>query len=519
MASAGFFLITLDISIVNVALARMTADLGGGTRGQQWVIDAYTLLFASLLLFAGNLSDRIGAKKALVFGIVVFAAASAGCAAASGIGPLIASRCVQGAGAAIMLPASMSLVREAFPDARRRARALGVWAVGGAVAGLIGQPVGGVLTTIDWRWVFTINLPVCVAMVLLLRTAARSATRPAAFDWPGQVLAVVALGALVTGLIDGGHDGFDRGPVVAALVVAVLTLAAFVWVQSRSPHPMMPLGLFRSPGFRLALPVGFAFMVGNYGNVFVISLYLQQELGLPPLDAGLAFLPAAAFAVLGNLTSGPVTNRFGPRLPVVAGLLSMVAGLLALLATHGTTSVMIIALCLVPIGLGGSMAMPPVTGVVLDGVPAHQAGTASAVFNTFRQVGGAVAIAVFGSLIAQPGSFETGLRISLGIAAALLLAAALNSLRIRPAEGVVPGHLNRVQDQRRDRDDADDHGQVRPVVTQQDRLDGRLAATEVDHRDGDHRDQSADDQGGLEVAAGAVGDDTAQHPPHRDDQR
>jgi DHA2 family methylenomycin A resistance protein-like MFS transporter len=194
---------------------------------------------------------------------------------------------------------------------------------------------------------------------------------------------------------------------------------------------MMPLELFTSRGFRLALPVGFAFMVGNYGNVFVVSLFLQQQLGLAPLHAGLVFLPSAAFAIAGNLVSGRVTNRFGPRLPVVAGLLLMVVGLVALLVTTGVVSPVVTALCLVPIGLGGSVAMPAVTAVVLDGVPVERAGTASAVFNTFRQVGGAVAIAVFGALIAQPDGFLAGLRISLGLAAAFLLAAALSSLRIR----------------------------------------------------------------------------------------
>ena len=430
VASAGFFLITLDISIVNVALASITTELGGGTAGQQWVIDGYTLLFAALLLSAGNLADRVGAKKAFLLGVVAFAIASAGCAAAPGIGALVAARCVQGAAAAVMLPASMALVREAFPDPRRRASALGVWAVGGAVAGLVGQPLGGLLTTLDWRWVFTMNLPVCAAMVLLLLAVAASPTRPAPFDWPGQVLAVVALGALVFGLIEGGHAGFTRAAVVAALVVAVLGLAAFLRVQARSRHPMMPLELFRSHGFRLALPVGFAFMVGNYGNVFVISLYLQQQLGLAPLHAGLVFLPSAAFAVAGNLGSGPLTNRFGPRLPVVTGLLLMVVGLVGLLLSSGAAGPVVTALCLVPIGLGGSLAMPAATGVVLEGVPADRAGTASAVFNTFRQVGGAVAIAVFGALVAGP-AFVTGLRTSLGAAAVLLLAAALSSLRIR----------------------------------------------------------------------------------------
>lgn len=438
VASMGFFLITLDISIVNVALARIRAELGGGTVGQQWIIDGYTLLFAALLLFAGNLSDRIGAKRAMTLGITIFTVTSAACAFAPSAAVLIAARCVQGAGAAIMLPASMALVREAFPDPARRARALGVWAVGGAVAGLIGQPLGGLLTTVDWRWVFTINLPVCVGMLIFLRAVGSSPTQPAPFDWAGQGLAVLGLATLVYGLIEGGHSGFGSWPVLAALVIAVVALIGFLLVQSRVRHPMMPLGLFRARGVRLALPVGFAFMIGNYGNVFVVSLFLQQQLRLSPLRAGLVFLPAAFFAIAGNLASGPVTNRYGARLPVVSGLVAMAVGLAAMLIIAPLGQPLAIAACLVPVGAGGALAMPSVTGVVLDGVPARQAGTASAVFNTFRQVGGAVAIAVFGALIADPGRVVFGLRLSLGIAAALLLLAALSSLRIHARPDVTP---------------------------------------------------------------------------------
>ncbi|MFC7620155.1 MFS transporter [Microlunatus sp. GCM10028923] len=173
-------------------------------------------------------------------------------------------------------------------------------------------------------------------------------------------------------------------------------------------------------------------MAGNFGNVFVVSLYLQQHLGLPPAQAGLAFLPSALFAIAGNLASGPVTNRFGARVPVVAGLLSMTVGLLALVITAPLAQPVITTLCLIPIGAGGSLAMPSVTSVVLEGVPAERSGTASAVFNTFRQVGGAVAIAVFGSMITKPDQFVTGMQTSLTIAAACLLASALISLGIQP---------------------------------------------------------------------------------------
>ena len=186
VASLGFFLITLDILIVNLALPDMSRDLGAGTQALQWVIDGYTLPFAALLLFAGNLSDRVGAKLAFGWGIALFAVASAACGLAPSIGLLIAARFGQGASAAVMLPASMALIRDAFPDSAERARALGIWAVGGAVAGGIGPLVGGALATIDWRLVFAINVPVCVVIVVLFRAIAPSSRRPAPFDWTGQ---------------------------------------------------------------------------------------------------------------------------------------------------------------------------------------------------------------------------------------------------------------------------------------------------------------------------------------------
>jgi MFS transporter, DHA2 family, methylenomycin A resistance protein len=332
-----------------------------------------------------------------------------------------------------MLPASMALIREAFPDPGRRARALGVWAVGGAVAAALGPLLGGVLTTVDWRWVFGVNVPVCAVMVAMMATVVHSPTRSAPFDWAGQVLGVLALAGLTFGLIEGGAHGFGAPLVITTLVVAVASLVGFVIVESRVAHPMMPLRLFSSTGMRIAVAIGFAFMVGWYGTVFVGSLYLQQQLGLPPLLAGLAFVPSALFAVIGNLVSGPVTNRFGTRVPIVAGLTSMVVGLAGLVLTAPLGSPLLTALLIIPVGAGGSLAMPPTAGLVLASVEPERAGTASAVFNTFRQVGGAVAIAVFGALIADPARFTVGLQTSLTIAAAVLLTTVAVSLRIRPA--------------------------------------------------------------------------------------
>ncbi|MWV47783.1 DHA2 family efflux MFS transporter permease subunit [Rathayibacter sp. VKM Ac-2803] len=438
LCSSGFFLITLDILIVNVALTAIGRDLGGDTVALQWTIDSYTLVFAALLLLAGNLSERLGAKRAFRSGIVLFAVASIACALAPSIELLITARAVQGAGAAVMLPASMALIREAYADDRERTRALGVWAVGGAVATAVGPVLGGALTTGDWRLVFAINLPVCVLMLVLLRAVGRSPVATSPFDWAGQLASLVGLTALVFGLIEGGAVGFTSPLVLTSLSTAVAAIVLFLVIQARVQHPMMPLDLFRSSGMRISLGVGFAFMVSNFGTVFVLSLFLQQQLGLPPLLAGLVFLPGAGFSILGNIASGALANRFGTRVPIVSGLLLMALGLVLAVVTAPLASPVLVGAAVCLTGLGGAVTMPPVTSVVLSSVPPARAGTASAVFNTFRQVGGAVAIAVFGAFIADRASFVPGLQLSLTVAAVLIVGAAVASLFLRTGSASVP---------------------------------------------------------------------------------
>ena len=435
VASLGFFLITLDLLIVNLALAAMSRDLAAGPHALQWVIDGYTLPFAALLLFAGNLSDRVGAKTAFGWGVGLFAVASAACGVAPSVGLLITARAVQGASAAVMLPASMALIRDAFPDSAERARALGVWAVGGAVAGAVGPLVGGALATVDWRLVFAINVPVCAVLIALLQVITPSSPRPAPFDWAGQATSLCALIALVWGLIEGGTIGFTAPAVVAALAVALGALAAFIVIQARGRHPMLPLSLLRPIGMRIALGAGLSFMMSWVGTVFMVSLYLQQELHLTPFTAGLAFLPTAVLSIFGNAFSGRISNRFGPRVPVAGGLAAMAVGLTTLAAITRLDSAVLVALLVMVIGTGGAVAMPAATAVVLDNAPPAQAGTASAVFNTCRQIGGAIAIAVFGALIATPAGFIPGMQTSLIIAATLVVTMALTSLRIRPHTG------------------------------------------------------------------------------------
>jgi EmrB/QacA subfamily drug resistance transporter len=435
-AVLGFFMITLDAVVVNVALPSIRAGLGGGILGLQWVVDGYTLMFAALLLSAGSVSDRFGARRAFGAGLAVFVAASAACGLAPAISALVAARFVQGAGAAVMMPSSMALIGQAYPDPVRRARAVSVWAMGGAVASSSGPLLGGVLTLVTWRLIFFINVPAGAVTLLLLARVLPSPYRAARFDRAGLITAVIAMGALTYGAIEAGAAGFAAPRVVAAFAVAAGALAAFVASQARGAHPMAPPDLFRSRTVAIPVAVGFAFIVGYYGLPFVMSLYLQQLRGLSPLGTGAVFLPMMLTGAALTPFSARIAEKLGARVLITAGLVLIAAGLVILAVLASSAPAWALAGLMVLVGLGGPLVMPPVTGVLLNSVPEHRAGVVSGVFNTSRQIGGALAIAVFGALLAGRASFLHGVRVSLLIAAAVALAAAAASLLLpAPATG------------------------------------------------------------------------------------
>lgn len=440
-AVLGFFVVTLDAVAVNVALPAIRRDLGGGITGLQWVVDGYTLAFAALLLSAGALTDRVGSRRAFGLGLVVFVAASAVCGAAPTLPLLLGARAVQGAGAAAMLPASMALIHAAFPDPLRRARAVGSWAMGGSVAAAAGPLVGGLLTTVGWRWIFLVNLPVGAVALALLTRAPSSQRRPVPFDLVGQVTAVLAMAALTYAVIESGPAGPTAAPVLLAAAVAVVALVAFLVSQARGRHPMLPLDLFAVRNLRIALLVGFTFMVCYYGMPFVVSLYLQQERGLDPLPTGLTFVLMLGIGPLLTPLSAPVVERLGTRRVVAGGELLMAASMaglaVALAVAPDTVPVWVLALLMLPVGLGAPGVMPPIMTVLLNSVTGARAGVASAAFNTSRQLAGALAVAVFGALLARPGGFVPGARTSLLLAGGLALVTAAAALRLpgRPVAG------------------------------------------------------------------------------------
>lgn len=430
----GFFVVALDAQIVNVALPDIGAALGGGLSGLQWVVTGYTLTFSALILFAGTLSDRIGARRAYGIGMIVFAAASAMCGLAPGLGTLIGARLLQGAGAALVTPTSLALIRERLGDAHQRTRAIGLWAVGGSVAAAAGPIVGGALTLVDWRLIFWVNLPVAALALVCVSRAGASPRREAPFDVVGQVSAIAALGSFSYVVIEGGHHGWTSPLIIGLLTVAFLSGTVFLAAQARGRHPMVPLGMFGSRQLSVALAIAFFSMAAFYGVVFVQSLYFQQQRGESPLVTGLLFLPMTGLVTIVSSQAASLVARFGRRALITTGLLVQCLGLVVIVALPADVSIWVVGSAMVPVGVGGALTVPPIASLVIDNAPAEVAATASGVLNTFRQLGGSLGVASVGAVIAGHASFMDGLRVGLVATVVILGITAALSLTLRPQQ-------------------------------------------------------------------------------------
>jgi DHA2 family methylenomycin A resistance protein-like MFS transporter len=418
----------VDAMIVNVALPSIGRGFDSGMTGLQWVVDGYTLAFAAFLLSAGAISDRIGSRQAFACGLGLFVVASAVCAMAPTLGVLIAARLVQGVGAALVVPSSLALLRETFPDPAARAKAIALWGVGGSVGAAAGPVAGGLLTVIDWRMIFFVNLPVGAVALILLRRAQPSPRQQVPFDWTGQVAAVVAMGALTYAVIEAGADGFGAARVPGAFALAFVAAVVYLVAQARGRHPMTPLSLLRSRVMSLSAAIGFALNVGFYGMIFLLGLYLQQMHEMSALVTGVCFLPMTVLTSFMGPVAARLAVRFGARVPVITGQCLMVLGLLAMLAAPTGAPVWLSVVLMVPVGAGGAMAVTALTAFLLEQVPAERAGIASGVLNAARQLGGALAVAVFGALLAGRAGFVSGLHNSLLIAAVTVAVSVVASL-------------------------------------------------------------------------------------------
>ena len=434
VAMLGFFVVALDAQIVNVALPAIRSDLGGGLSGLQWIVTGYTLMFSALQLFSGTFSDRAGARRAYGLGMTLFTVASLACGLSPNLPVLIAGRVLQGIGAAMITPSSLALIREAYHDAAQRGRAIVYWGLGGSVAAAAGPVLGGVLTQLDWRLIFIVNLPFGAGALFVLARVMPSPKRPTPFDWVGQVTAVLALASLTYGIIEGAEVGYESPGILTLFAVAAASAAAFVLAQARRKHPMVPLDLFRSRTVSTTLAIAVVTMAAFYGVVFLQSLYFQQQRGATALETGLLFLPMTGLVALLNPLAARLMVRFGNVAMIAVGQLLMALGLAGLWLLPADAPVLAVALVMVPVGVGGSFTVPPIIALVMDDVPAERAGTASGVVNTARQVGGSLGVAIYGALLAGH-DFMGGLRLGLGTTAVVLLILTAGSLRLRHARG------------------------------------------------------------------------------------
>lgn len=441
-ALLGFFVVMLDTTVVNVALARIGADLGAPVASLQWIVDAYALTFAALQLSAGAACDRMGARSVHLLGLVVFGLLSTACALAPAGGALIAFRALQGVGAAAIVPASLAMLSLIHDRPADRARAIGLWGGAGGVAAAVGPVAGGLLVTwAGWRLVFWVNLPlVAVGMWLTARClpepAARSPRRHGG-DLPGQILSVIGLAAATYGIIAAGEHGWSLVAVVSTLAGLIL-LVVFIVVERIASRPMLPTVMFSRPRFAVAAAVGFALNTGFFGQLFVLALFLQRYLDYSPWLAGLALTPQACSAVIASPLGGRMTARIGAFPTMLTGLLTGAAGFAGLaLATASTPYPLVAALTFLG-GFGTALTMPAATSAAVASAPVGYTGVAGSVINAARQTGSVVGVAVLGSLIAS-GDFLTGFHRAVAEASTVFAVAAI------PVAVVVLGVTSRLK--------------------------------------------------------------------------
>lgn len=441
--SLAFVVGQLDVTIVNVALPRIAADLGADVAALQWIVDAYTLAFAAFMLSAGTLGDSFGNRRGFVAGLTLFALASLGCALVRSGGELIAARALQGLGAAAMLPNSLALLNHAFADApRQRARAIGWWTAAGSISIAAGPVCGGLLLGMgDWRLIFLVNLPLCAAGLLCARylpddAAARDVQKR--LDVTGQLVATLALTLLTGCAIEARAAVLPPMLLGGALASACVCALVFVAIERRRAEPMIPPALFRSRAFNAAVGFGMIVNFTYYGTIFGLTLYLQRALGYSPLQAGLAFLPLTAGFFMSNVASGRLSAAYGSRLPMLIGAVVDAAGFALLHRVGVGTSYadLWLPFLLIPTGMG--LAVPAMTAAVLASVERQRGGTASAVLNTARQAAGALGVAVYGALVVGSGAaIAHGMRTIALISCALLAAACVLAWAVRtPKEAV-----------------------------------------------------------------------------------
>jgi EmrB/QacA subfamily drug resistance transporter len=448
VCSSALFVSSLDVTVVNVALPALRAQLGAGPAQLQWIVDAYTLTLAVLLLLGGALGDRLGRRALFRAGLTLFGLGSLGCALAPGPDALIAVRVLQAGGAALLQPSALSTITGSIGDPRQRARAIGVWAGVFGLAAAVGPLVGGLLIdTAGWRWIFLINLPVVAAALLFsLGLPETRGTAPRPLDFPGVILAALAVFGLTYLLIDGSHAGYTAPAPLSAGVAGGLSAAAFVIAERRRAHPLFPLSLLRHRGFTAATSIAVLAFAILAGFLFTSSLYWQQVRHASALGTGLALLPATLGIAVVSPIAGRLIHRLGARILLIAAGLALTTAAALLAAAASSHAYLPDAAGYLALGAGFGLANPPITNTAVNGLPARQAGVASALATTSRQIGNTLGVAVLASVATRHahGPSPADLRTcwTIALAAALAITALALSTpatrRSRPASIPAP---------------------------------------------------------------------------------
>ncbi|MET9603044.1 MULTISPECIES: MFS transporter [unclassified Streptomyces] len=399
----SLLIVSLDNTVLNVALPSMRRDLDASVSGLQWSIDAYTLVLASLLMLAGSTADRIGRRKVFVAGLVAFTVGSLLCSLAPSLDWLIVFRMVQAVGGAMLNPVAMSIITNTFTDPAERARAIGVWGAVGGISMAAGPLIGGVLVdSVGWRSIFLINLPIgLAALALTLRHIQESrAARPRRPDPLGQVLVIALLGSLTYGIIEAPAAGWRSPLIMGCAVVAVASFVGLLIHEPRCKEPLIDLRFFRSAPFSGATVIAISAFAGLAGFLFLNTLYLQDVRGLSALHAGLYMLPMAGLTVLFAPLAGRLVGSRGPRICLLIAGVSMAASGLLFALFEAETSNPLLFTGYMLFGLGFGMVNAPITNTAVSGMPRSQAGVAAAIASTSRQTGGTLGVAVIGSVLA-----------------------------------------------------------------------------------------------------------------------
>ncbi|MCC2507988.1 MFS transporter [Bacillus cereus] len=410
----GFIMATLDVTVVNVAVADIQEKLQISLSSTTWIVDGYMLFFASLLLAGGSLANRYGAKNIYLIGLTIFVIASVLCALAPTGTILIVARSIQGVGAALFMPSSLSLLAISYPDANKRAKMFGIWSAIVSISSGLGPFVGGVLVnTFGWRSIFLINIPIgIIGLLMAYFIVSSSPGKKGNLNIFNHILGIITLAGLSFTLIEGPSLGWSSSSIIIALIVTIVTATLFISIERRVKDPIIPMKLFNNSSFSSANLVGFLINFALFGGIFMFGLFLQKAKGASPFIAGVELLPIMAVFVIGNLLFARLTTRLGVKIPMLVSITIAGIGSLLLMFSVSSAPYWILAVIYAIANLGVGVAVPAMTATVMQAAGKEHANIAGATLNANRQVGALVGVAIMGVVLHEAHSWYNGATIA-----------------------------------------------------------------------------------------------------------